>query len=164
MLKKAQRTKSHSITHANFFMHILIYGGRQGNTSIPKFYPRFSSPKLLFRLIIGRYIDWIRKIIIQKCNGKTRWTSIHIKSTPSLIFRPIIRYAALAIFGKTARRSTSQNKLAKEMKRILRSVEGRFFFLVMWNWKKNLCKRSKSFSHKRWDRESPDFFPNSKKK
>ena len=43
-------------------------------------------------------------------------------------FRPIIRYAALAIFGKTARRSTSQNKLAKEMKRILRSVEGRFFF------------------------------------
>ena len=55
--KKAQRTKSHSITHANFFMHILIYGGRQGNNSIPKFYPRFSSSKLLFRLIIGRYIN-----------------------------------------------------------------------------------------------------------
>ena len=44
-------------------------------------------------------------------------------------FRPNITYAAFAIFGKTARRSTSQNKLAKEMKRILRSVKGRFFFL-----------------------------------
>ena len=41
--KKAQRTKSHSITHANFFMHILIYGGREGN-STPKFYLRFPSP------------------------------------------------------------------------------------------------------------------------
>ena len=41
--KKAQRTKSHSITHANFFMHILIYGGRQEN-STPHFQPIFPSP------------------------------------------------------------------------------------------------------------------------
>ena len=71
----------------------------------------------------------------------------------------------MAIFGKTARRSTSQNKLAKEMKRILRSVKGRYFFPCDVKLKKKISVRDQNHFPTRDEiLESPDFFPNSKKK